>query len=868
MITRDIMKKFFIAFLTVVFAGCVYAADFNIYKLDNGQTVVVKEVKTNPIATIDTWIKTGSINETDENNGVSHFLEHLFFKGSTNHPTGEFDKILETKGAVTNAATSKDFTHYYITVPSKDLDLAIELHADMLLNPLIPSKELERERKVVIEEIMKDANSPNTLCYDNLINMLYKTHPYKRKVIGTADIISNIHRDEILDYYKKYYNPSNMITVIAGDVDSQNVLQKVRQNFNHEYKKPIKNIYPQEKILTSQVRKVDYFDSASGYMLIGFRGVKLNANDSFALDVLSTVLGGGRSSVFYEKIKEEKQLATSISASNSGYRDDGIFYVSASFIPDNCKKLEQAIFDEIENIMKNGISEEQLKIAKNIIERNTCYDRESISNIAGEIGYIFVTTDDTKLYDDYINGIKNVTVQDVKRVANKYLGVNKSAVSIVLPEKCKEVKVSDTTSDVKPAKFVSQNKNTKKYLLSNGAVILLTPNSANDIIAISIFSNGGQLTEKIYGTADLTASAMTKGTKKYSSSEYAKVLDDNGIKIVPSVKSDSFVLTVLTTKNDYAKTLELINETVNNATLNDYEIEKLKTEKLNNIRRSRDIPLNIATDNFKTLIFENSPYSVSNKVLEKTLPSITSADVREYYNNAFYAPNVVISVNGNVNEEETLKEFTRIFNGKSGKKTDFTQYSIPSVTNSKKAEYDIKDLKTDWIILGWQTNGLNNLKDYATLQVIDSLLGAGMSSRLFKNLRDRDGLAYQLGSQYSPDVLKGAFIVYIGTNPENLDRAIKGLKEEVFRLKKEYVGSKELQEAKDKLLGNYIISQETNLDKASAIGWFEASGRGYEFDSQYAELINSVTESDIIETANKYFNDYYVLSIVKNQIIK
>ena len=218
------MKKFIITLAVLLAAQFSIAADFNVYKLDNGQTVVIKEVKTNPIVTIDTWIKTGSINEDDKNNGVSHFLEHLFFKGTTNHAPGEFDKILETKGAVTNAATSKDFTHYYVTIPSKDFNLAIEMHSDMLLHPLIPRKELEKERKVVIEEIMKDANSPNTMVYDNLINMLYTQHPYKRKVIGKADIISTIHRDQILDYYNKFYSPSNMITVIVGDIDSTTAL--------------------------------------------------------------------------------------------------------------------------------------------------------------------------------------------------------------------------------------------------------------------------------------------------------------------------------------------------------------------------------------------------------------------------------------------------------------------------------------------------------------------------------------------------------------------------------------------------------------------------------------------------------------------
>ena len=229
------MKKILTIFIMLLITAAVWAGEYTVQKLPNGQTVVVYPIKDNPIVTIDTWIKTGSINETDENNGVAHFLEHLFFKGTKSHPTGDMDRILESKGAVVNAATSKDFTHYYITIPSEYFDTAMELHSDMLLHPQIPRKELEKERKVVIEEIMKDANSPNTLVYDNLINMLYTTHPYKRKVIGKANIISKIQREEILDYYNKYYNPSNMVTVIVGDVDSASAIDKVKYDFNAEY---------------------------------------------------------------------------------------------------------------------------------------------------------------------------------------------------------------------------------------------------------------------------------------------------------------------------------------------------------------------------------------------------------------------------------------------------------------------------------------------------------------------------------------------------------------------------------------------------------------------------------------------------------
>src|SRR5574344_770702 len=199
------MKKF-ILLLAVMFLGNIsFAFDVNVYKLDNGHTVIIKEVKTNPIVTIDTWINAGSVNETDKNNGVAHFLEHLFFKGTKKYPAGSFDKILETKGAITNAGTSKDFTHYYITIPSKYFKLAMELHSDMLLNPMLPRKELRSEERRVLEEIAKDEGNPQTTLYKNLNKMLYKNHPYKREVIGKREVIENITREEILQFYKDNY---------------------------------------------------------------------------------------------------------------------------------------------------------------------------------------------------------------------------------------------------------------------------------------------------------------------------------------------------------------------------------------------------------------------------------------------------------------------------------------------------------------------------------------------------------------------------------------------------------------------------------------------------------------------------------------
>lgn len=861
------MKKLIIFLFIFVLGSGVFALDYDVYKLDDGQIVIIKQVKSNPIVTVDTWIKTGSINENDQNNGVSHFLEHLFFKGTETHPAGEFDKILESKGAVTNAATSKDFTHYYITIPSKYFDLAMDLHADMLLHPQVPRKELEKERKVVMEEIAKDANSPNEKLFDNLNHMLYKTHPYKRKVLGTNEIIGKISREEILDYYNTHYGPQNMVTIIIGDVDPQHALAKVKEDFKVEPRKIVRNINkPEMPILTKQTKTI-YEPVQGGYLMIGWHSANATNSDTYALDVLATILGDGRSSILYQTIKEQKQLAYSISADNSTFKESGIFAINANFTPENSAKLQKAIFNEVAKIRKNGVSQEQLNIAKSIIERDTYYERESIENISSGIGYTTVLTGNPKYYDEYLNKIKNVTAREVQAVARKYLNENESAVSVVLPEKEKAAQ-----TDAKPpvehnAKLLQQTKATQKYELDNGATLLLSPNDLNDIVAMSIYVKGGEFLEKIPGVSNVMSTVMMKGTKKYSSLELAQILEENGIKINPSTAADDFSIDVLTTKSQLAKTFEILGEVVNNATFDDFEIDKTKNDMLSSIQKSRDVPMNVAVENYKNLIFENSVYSYGNKIYEKTLPKVGRDDVLEYYNTIFNPNNIVISVNGNVNLKDITNPLVDIFGGKASTKFNYNDYAstIAPLNTPKKSIVEIVDLQTAWLVIGWQTAGLQNTKDFATLKVIDSILGGGMSSRLFRNVRDQEGLAYQLGSSFSPKILKGSFTMYIGTNPKTLYLAQEKMLEQVNRLKSEFVSDKELQEAKEKIIGNYIISQETNLDKATTVGWFEASGRGFDFQTKYESLINSVTASDIVEVANKYFNENYVTSVVKGK---
>ncbi len=854
-------KKIFITAFVFMCSLSVFASDFTVQKLPNGQTLIVQEVRNNPIVTIDTWVKTGSINEDDTNNGVSHFLEHLFFKGTKKHPAGEFDRILESKGAVINAATSKDFTHYYITIPSEYFNTALELHSDMLTNPQIPSKELEQERKIVLEEISKDGNTPSKKVYENLNTLMYTNHPYKRKVIGTSQIVSTITRKEILDYFNKYYSPSNMVTLVIGDVDTAQTLEKVAQYFSQDYKKPVRNSFKKEHPLTSQKRKVEYTDTQSGYMMIGFRGADINDCDTYALDVLSQILGGGKTSRLYKNIKEQKGLAYAISASNGSFRDDGIVYITSNFNPANAEKLEKSVFEEICNIQKYGVTEEELNTAKKMIEQETYYSRESTSNIASELGYVVALTGNSDFYKNYISNIKKVTAKQVQDAAQKYLGVNKSAVSQVLPNNM-EKKVSCTITN-HTAQKISENKGTTKYIIDNKSTLLINKHDNNDIIAIDIIVRGGEFVEKKIGEGTLMAGTLLKGTKKYSAQELAQLMEENGIQIEPSISEDYFAINVQTTTAQIDLTLEILDELLNNAVFDDYEIEKKRSEILNIIKQKRDIPMNIALENYKTLIFENSVYSHSNKIIEKALPSVTRGDICGYYNRILDSKNIVVSVNGNVDENKMINSFGSMLHEARQPAFKYSDYKVTKLNQPKVVSQNIKDLQTAWLFLGWQTCGISDKKDFVTLKVINTILGSGMSSRIFRSLREQDGLAYQLGSNYTPKALGGNFITYVGTNPDTLNYSRDKIKKEIEKLKMEFVSDSELNDAKDRLKGAFIIAMETNSEKATNTGLFEAMGFGYDFLDTYTKMIDEVTASDIIRVANKYFNNVYVDSSVK-----
>lgn len=428
--------------------------DVEIYERDNGHKIVLAH-KEGELVNVSTWVKTGSINEDDQINGISHFLEHLMFKGTHKHKAGYFDKTLEAKGAIVNAATWKDYTFYYVTLPKgpqdRDLYLAVELHADMMLDPVLPEEEIgvpfdldnpkvtdKRERHVVIEEIRMRKDQNWTKVYNACNFNMYKKHPYKRDVIGTPEIISRVTRDEIMNYYKTFYSPENMTTIIVGDFDKEKVLEKVEKEFDFKGRpnapKKINEIdAPTDNTIVVENRA----KTNTSYLMVGFLGPKANQlKENIELDIISIILGESTSSRLYQNLieKQPEQIFNMANAEHYQFKDGNNFFVQANFKPEKREIALQLIKQEIKNLVTNRITEEELEKAKKKTKSRFAFAAETVSEIGETIGYYMTVCEDLKLIENYLKDVEDITIEDLENTVKKYLNLDNAVISILEPE--------------------------------------------------------------------------------------------------------------------------------------------------------------------------------------------------------------------------------------------------------------------------------------------------------------------------------------------------------------------------------------------------------------------------------------------------
>ena len=350
----------------------------SLYTLENGHKVVFA-YKKSPMINVSSWVKTGSINENNENNGISHFVEHLLFKGTTKYPAGVFDRTMEELGGIINAATWKDYTFYYINIPKEHYKIALEMHADMMVDALFPENEIgpkfdpngvapeeKRERYVVIEEIRMGEDNNWRKVYKNVNSSMYESHPYKREVIGTKEIIANIPQSEIVRYYKTFYTPQNITTIVVGEFDENNMLSLIQDNFKFKDNSDIQKCIPDECVIEKEIKNptviLDYAQVNTAYLMMGaLCDSAKNLKETIALDLISTILGDGKSSRLYSQLIEnvENPHYYQLESCHYQFKDGDNFFIEANFDPDKKDTVIEELKAQLENL--SNITEEELK---------------------------------------------------------------------------------------------------------------------------------------------------------------------------------------------------------------------------------------------------------------------------------------------------------------------------------------------------------------------------------------------------------------------------------------------------------------------------------------------------------------------------
>jgi zinc protease len=404
--------------------------------LDNGLRVLLLEDHRNPVATFQVWYRVGSRNEVRGATGIAHFLEHLMFKGTPRYSRGRYSQLVEQNGGRDNAFTSHDVTSYFVDIAVDRLDQVIELEADRLAHLLLDAGDIESERQVVMEERRtRTDDDPDGALAEETSAIAFRAHPYGAPIIGWMVDLERITRAEIAAFHGIYYVPNNALVVTAGDFDAREVLAKIEAVFSTIPRgAPVPPVLALEPPQTGERRVTISRHAQLPIVYLAYHVPNATSTDAPALELLSTVLSGGRASRLYQRLIRERQIALSAGGDYSYFSADPyLFWFWATPLPGHTPEaLERALLDEMRRLQQELVSEEELARARNQIEAAFVFQEDSVHSRASLLAR-FELLGDYRLKDEYVSRIRAVTAEQLKAVAIRYFSDEQKNVGILLP---------------------------------------------------------------------------------------------------------------------------------------------------------------------------------------------------------------------------------------------------------------------------------------------------------------------------------------------------------------------------------------------------------------------------------------------------
>ena len=867
--------------------------------LGNGLKVILKEVHTAPIISTWIWYRVGSRHEVEGYTGLSHWVEHMMFKGSSQFPKGSIMRAVDRYGGYVNAMTSQDFTAYYETLPSDRAELALQIEADRMLTARFDLDEVEAERTVIIAEREGAENEPSYVLAEEVAAAAFRVHPYHHQTIGwTTDLLS-ITRDQLYRHYQRCYIPNNAVLVIVGDFDTESYLTLIERYLGSlPAGEPMAETVRQEPPQRGERRVVLRMPGSAPLVRISYHTPQVSHPDYIPLVVLDAILSGGRAmfafgdsptrSARLYRALVETQLAVSAGSNCHPSRDPFLFSLGATAREGREPRvLEEALLAEIAKLREEPIQQRELEVAIRQTQAQFAYASESVTNQALTLGFLEMM-DNHERMDGLLAELARVTPEDLLRVARTYFAEEDRVVGWFVPTTegggegdGRRDPAAQIAPKASPWRMPGQEvcaysgarnraispETVTRQKLDNGIVVLIKENPVSPSVAVEGEIRAGSLYESDadVGLASFTASMLRRGTRQHSFQEINAALDNVGASLSYSAGQEDVGFGGRALIGDFDLLIELLAEILMQPTFPEIELEKLRGQTLTHLN-ILDTDTGYRADRaFMTALYPpGHPYARPVMGYRDTVRAFGPQHLADYHRTHYHPETIMLSVVGAVEPRRVLDRISATL-GRWHVEGEVPVRSAPPAATpegiSTRREQIPGKAQADMI---WGVIGMPRTSpDYYPAMVANIILGRlGLMGRLGQSVRDTQGLAYYVSSSLHAGPGPYPWNIVAGVQPRNTDRALASILNEVQRLRDEPVQDVELADSRSYLTGALPLHLETNEGIASFLLNTEKYGLGLDYLQRYPTIIGGVTQEDIQRTVRRYLTlDRYVLAM-------
>lgn len=815
------------------------------YTLPNGLTVLLKRDTFAPVASVQVWVKTGSIHEGAHlGAGLSHYLEHMLFKGTERRAGREISATVQAHGGYINAYTTFDRTVYYIDVPAENTGVAIDLLADATLRSTLPAEEVAKEKDVILREIDMCLDDPDQRLGQALFETAFRTHPYRQPIIGHREVFAASTRDDLLGYYRERYAPNNLVVVIVGDFEPVATRAAIAEHFGGAARRRLAPVLVPDELPQLARRDAHLFEDVQVSRCgLGWQVPGLAHPDAPALEMLAMVLGHGDSSVLWQSIREKARLVHTIDAMTWNPGSSGLFYVSYLADPDKREAAEAAITAEIAQVGRLGVPAPALARAVRQAVTAEINMRKTMAGQAARLGAAEVVVGDLDYSRRYFERLFALTPADLKRVLQSYL----------VPAKLTVVSSNPLSSGggiapalVKPTVPLDFD----EIILPNGARLLLQPNRQLPNLHVRLAFAGGPLHEPAdrRGANALLATLLTKDTTRRSAEEVANAIEGVGGTFGEFSGNNCFGLHAEVLPGDAELALELLADAVLRPAFEAARLEVEREAALASLRESLDDIVAVGRRRLRERFFGSHPFAVESAGDEPGLKAVTVDDLRSLHGRLVTAGNTVMAVAGDFDPKRLVPQL-KAFLARVPRGGVTWPAAALKVTAGDFVE--VQPRQQAVVFQAFPGPGLK-APDYYVSEVADELF-SGMSSQLFERVREERSLAYFVRSSRVVGLEAGMFYFFAGTNPQGYEEVLAEFAAEIARVQSGGVTAAELKRCQTRLKAAKRMAMQANGARATQAALNAVYGLPVNDWRNYDAHIDRVTLADLRALALRYF---------------